>query len=165
MVAGALAGPVLWIAAEPGAGRLAPEGLCGLFDPTRLVVLRGPRPAEALWAAEEALRVGCVPLVVLEAAAPPALTPVRRLNLAAEAGAATAPAAPLCLILLPDGGAAGAVETRWWVDPLPGWSRRAGAAAGAARWRIALLRDKAGPPGLWEAVQGGAGLALNRAAA
>jgi protein ImuA len=122
------------------------------------VVLRDLRAAEALWAAEEALRSGACPCVVLEAATPPALTPVRRLNLAAEAGAAQAPAPPLCLILLAEGGAAGAVETRWRVDPLPGW-----AAGRPARWRLSLLRDKGGPPGVW--VLSGSGASPLRQAA
>lgn len=143
-VAARLSGPLLWIRAAPAEGWLNPEGLAPLLDPARLVVLRDLRAVEALWAAEEALRSGACPCVVLEAAQPPALTPVRRLNLAAEAGAAQAPAPPLCLILLAEGGAAGAVETRWWVDPLPGW-----VAGGPARWRLSLLRDKGGPPGTW----------------
>jgi protein ImuA len=143
LVAGRMAGPLLWIQAVREAARLDPEGLHPLADPGRLVVLRGLRPVEGLWAAEEALRAGAVPCVVLETTAPPALTPVRRLNLAAAAGGETAPAPPLCLILLPEGGAAGAVETRWWADPLP--------AQAAPRWRLSLLRDKAGPPGCWTA--------------
>jgi protein ImuA len=151
LAAGRLAGPLLWIRAAPAEGRLNPEGLAPLLDPCRLVVLRDLRAPEALWAAEEALRSGACPCVVLEAAVPPALTPVRRLNLAAEAGAAQAPTAPLCLLLLAEGGAAGAVETRWWVDPLPGW-----AAGGVPRWRLSLLRDKGGPPGVWEMAEPGA---------
>jgi protein ImuA len=141
LVAGRLGGPVLWIRALRDAVRLDPEGLVSLFDPTRLVVLRGLRPVDGLWAVEEALRSGAVSCVVLETDTPPALTPVRRLNLAAAAGGEAAAVPPLCLILLPEGGAAGAVETRWWVDPLP--------ARPAPRWRLSLLRDKAGPPGCW----------------
>lgn len=165
MVAGRLDGPVLWIRAEPGAGRLDPEGLTAFLDPGRLVVLRGPRPVEALWAAEEALRGGTCPCVVLETAVPPALTPVRRLNLAAEAGAALAPAPPLCLILTPEGGSAPAVETRWWIDPLPGWAGTAAPGGGPARWRLSLLRDKAGPPAVWEATAAAPALRIVRAAA
>jgi protein ImuA len=164
-VAGRLSGPVLWILAGRSPGVLDPEGLCAVFDPGRLVVARARRPAEGLWAAEEALRSGVVPLVVLEAAAPPGLTPVRRLNLAAEAEGR----APLCLILSAEGGAAAAVETRWRVEPAPGWARGGGLGSGLgggveggpegglARWRVALLRDKAGPPGSWEAVEDGRG--------
>jgi protein ImuA len=152
--AGRLSGPVVWIVAGPSPGRLHPEGLMGFCDPARLVTARARRPVDGLWAAEEALRAGCAPCVVLETPAPPALTPVRRLQLAAEAGAAAeaATAPPLCLILTPEGGSAAAVETRWWIDPLSGWASETAPGGGPARWRVALLRDKAGPPGVWEAV-------------
>jgi protein ImuA len=149
MTAGALGGPVIWISGGAPDGALNPEGLWPLMEPGRLICVAAPRAREALWAAEEALRSAAAPLVVLEPAAPPALTPVRRLQLAAEAtvagdrGRATAP--PLCLILTPDGGSAPAVETRWRVDPLPA------APNGAPRWRLALTRDKGGPPGVWRA--------------
>jgi protein ImuA len=170
-VAGALAGPALWIAGpRPGAPeRLDPEGLSAFLDPSRLVVARCRSGIDALWAAEEALRSGAAPFVALEPSAPPALTPVRRLQLAAEAGAAAAPRPPLCLILTPEGGAAAAVETRWRADPLPGWAASAAPGGGAARWRFALLRDKAGPPAVWEAAargrDGPAAPVLRRAAA
>jgi protein ImuA len=155
MAAGRLSGPVLWILAGRSPGTLDPEGLAAFFAPSRLVVARARRALDGLWAAEEALRSGAAPLVVLEPAEPPGLTPVRRLSLAAEAGGA-----PLCLLLLAEGGAAPAVETRWRIDPAPGWAggwaAGAGRGGGPARWRLALLRDKAGPPGLWEAAEGGA---------
>jgi protein ImuA len=153
-MAGALTGPALWIVGpRPGAPeRLDPEGLSAFLDPARLVVARCPGGVDALWAAEEALRSGAVPFVALEPSAPPALTPVRRLQLAAEAGAAAAPHPPICLILTPEGGTAAAVETRWRADPLPGWAGSAAPGGGPARWRFALLRDKAGQPAAWEAV-------------
>jgi protein ImuA len=162
LAAGRLAGPVLWILGGRSPGRLDPEGLLAFFDPSRLVVARCPHGAEALWAAEEALRSGAVALTVLEPAAPPGLTPVRRLQLAAGAGAAAGgamagagAAPPLCLILTPEVGSAAAVETRWRAEPLPGWARSAAPGGGPARWRFALLRDKAGPPAAWEAVAPG----------
>jgi protein ImuA len=162
LVAGRLQGPVIWIRAGRAEGTLDPEGLSPFFAPARLVVARARRGVEGLWAAEEALRSGAAPLVVLEPAEPPPLTPVRRLHLAAEAGGAAEAGlsgrascgrdarAPLCLILTPEGGSAAAVETRWWIDPAPGWAVEPGPGGGPARWRAALLRDKAGPPGVWE---------------
>ena len=142
LAAAATRGRVVWITGGAVDGGLHPDGVAALFDPSRLITVSAPRGFEALWATEEALRSGAAPLVVVEPSAPPGLTPVRRLHLAAQAAGA---AAPLCLILTPEGGAAAAVETRWRADPLPADP------AGAPRWRLALTRDKAGPPGVWEA--------------
>ncbi len=153
VAAGRMAGPVLWIVAGRRPGVPHPEGLRGFLDPRRLVTVHARRPIDGLWATEEALRSGATATVILETADPPALTPVRRLQLAAEAGAALDGAGPpLCLILTPEGGSAAAVETRWWIDPLPGWATERRPGGGPARWRFALLRDKAGPPGAWEVV-------------
>jgi protein ImuA len=168
LAAGRLAGPVLWIFGGRHPGRLDPGGLGGFLDPSRLVTVRCRHGAEALWAAEEALRSGAAPFVALEPAEPPGLTPVRRLQLAAEAGAASAPAPPLCLIHTASGGAAAAVETRWRAAPAPGWAADPRPGGGPARWRFELLRDKAGPPGAWEAeaqTPGGAGARVTARAA
>ncbi|TVQ55262.1 MAG: hypothetical protein EA355_10290 [Rhodobacteraceae bacterium] len=167
LAAGRLSGPVIWAQGPQTEGRLDPEGLLAFFDPGRLVVARCRGGVDALWTAEEALRSGAAPLVVVEPPAPPALTPVRRLNLAAEVGAEKAGGGgPLCLILTPEGGSAAAVETRWRVEPLPGWaSAPPSAGGGPARWRLTLLRDKAGPPGVWEmGERQGAAPAFSRAA-
>lgn len=151
LAAGALAqGVTLWIRAGRDAGGLDPQGLAAFMDPGRLLVAHAPHGVDALWTAEEALRSGAVALVTLEPREPPGLTPVRRLQLAAEAGAARGPARPLCLILTPQGGSAAAVETRWRADPAPGWALGGAPGGGPARWRFALTRDKAGPPALWE---------------
>ncbi len=80
-------GPVVWIRPGWWPERLNAAGLQPLADPARLVLVRADRDEAVLWAAEEALRAGIVPLVVVETAAPPGLTPVRRLHLAAGAGA------------------------------------------------------------------------------
>jgi protein ImuA len=166
LAAGRLSGPVIWARGAWTPGRLDPEGLLAFFDPARLVVARCRGGVDALWAAEEALRSGAAPLVVVEPAAPPGLTPVRRLNLAAEAGAEKAGDGPLCLILTPEGGSAAAVETRWRVEPLPGWALASPSAGGGpARWRLTLLRDKAGPPGAWDLEERRGGAPLLRRAA
>ncbi|MFN3260873.1 MAG: ImuA family protein [Pikeienuella sp.] len=138
LTAGRLSGPVLWI--RPGWRRdsLHPEGLLPFFDPSRLVLAAPARGADILWAAEEALRSGAAPLVVAEPEAPPGLTPLRRLQLAAEAGGN-----PLCLLLPPEAGSSGAVESRWRCAPLP-------ARGGPPRWRFERAPGKAGPPLVWE---------------
>lgn len=143
LVAGRLSGPVLWLRPAWDRAELNPEGLAPLFDPARLVVARCPRPLDILWSAEEALRSGAVALVVAEPAEPPGLTPLRRLQLAAEAGGEGAARPPLGLLLPPVRGTAGAVESRWRCDPLP-------AANGPPRWRFARAEGKAGPPLVWE---------------
>ncbi len=138
LAAGRLSGPVLWI--RPGWRRdsLHPEALPPFFDPSRLVLTAPMRGADILWTAEEALRSGAAPLVVAEPEAAPGLTPLRRLQLAAEAGGN-----PLCLLLPPEAGSSGAVESRWRCAPLP--SR-----GGKPRWRFERAPGKAGPPLTWE---------------
>lgn len=116
-------GPVVWIRPGWGSDRLNAAGLQPLADPARLILVQADRDENLLWAAEEALRAGAAPLVVAELLAPPALTPTRRLHLAAEAGGANAQRdgqlAPLGLILLPGAGGAQGVESRWHMAPAP----------------------------------------------
>jgi len=145
IAAARLAGPVLWL--QPGweAERPMGDGLRAFLDPGRLVFGRGRATRDLLWAAEEALRTGRVPLVVVAPPEIPSLTAVRRLHLAAEAGAARG-TAPVALLLTPgDGGAAG-VETRWRMTPAPGW-----ASGAAPRWRLVRLRDRMAPETAWDA--------------
>ncbi len=144
LLAGRMAGPVLWLHPSWASERLMGDGVAGFLEPGRLIFGAARTAAELLWAAEEALRAGVAPLVVAELPAPPALTPVRRLHLAAETGA-TRGVAPLMLLLTPgDGGAAG-VETRWRIDPAPGWAH-----GGRPRWRLARLRARMAPPAVWD---------------
>lgn len=144
LVAARLSGPVLWVRPRWETDRLLGDGVRALIDPGRLIFGDVRTMPEALWAAEEALRTGLVPLVVAELTAAPALTPVRRLHLAAEAGA-DRQAAPIALLLTPGHGGAPGVETRWHLAPLPGW-----ASDGAPRWRLARLRARMAPEATWE---------------
>lgn len=144
-------GPVVWIRPGWEGGRLNAAGLQPLADPARLILVRADRDEAALWAAEEALRAGVVPLVVVETAAPPGLTPVRRLHLAAGAGAGAAHrdggAAPLGLILTAGQGGAPGVESRWHLAPAPSpallW-------ADTASWTLTRLRARLAPPARWQ---------------
>jgi protein ImuA len=130
-------GAILWLVPAWWPERLMGDGVRPLVDPGRLVIGYCRGALDILWCAEEALRSGSVPLVVADLPAPPGLTPVRRLHLAAEAGAEAARQAgagvpPLCLLLTPEEGGAPGVETRWHAAPVPGW-----AVDGRARWRLA----------------------------
>ena len=143
-------GPVVWI--RPGwlAERLNAAGLQPLADPSRLILVQAQRDDSLLWAAEESLRSGAAPLVIAELLAPPALTPTRRLHLAAETGAEAArrdnATAPLGLILLPGQGGAQGVESRWHLSPAPSrsllWSDE-------DSFTLTRLRARLLPPASW----------------
>lgn len=150
MVMAKSAGPVIWV--HPGwvSERLNPAGLQPYADPGRLIMVRADREDKLLWAAEEALRSGAAPLVVADLVTPPALTPVRRLHLAAEAGAEMARKsgglAPLGVLLLPDTGGAQGVESRWHIAAAPS---RTLLSDTADSWNLARLRARLLPPAKW----------------
>lgn len=158
-LAGRMRGPVLWIAPAWDPARLNPDGMHGLADPARFLFVTPTRAEDLLWCAEELLRAGAVPLVVADLPEVPGLTPVRRLQLAAETGARTAAETgggppPLGLLLTPGEGGARGVETRWHMAPAhrdEDW-----------RWRLDRRRDRSRPPRRWIATLAhpGAGLAL-----
>ena len=141
-----LTGPVVWIRSAWAAERPMADGFHAFLDPARLVFARTARPADSLWAAEEALRSGAAPLVVADLPEPPSLLAVRRLHLAAEAGALQAADPPLALLLTPGAGGAPGIETRWRLDPAPGWNQ-----GGDPRWRLARTRARMAPEASWQA--------------
>ena len=138
IVAAGMAGPFLWVREGWLADSLHPPGLLPFLDPARLLLARTGSHADTLAVAEEALRDGAVPLVVIEVTRPLDLREGRRLQLAAREGASTG----LCLI--PEGMGANAAETRWHAAPA--------VAAGEGdstllRWEI--IKNKAGTLGAW----------------
>ena len=141
LIARATPGPVFWIAPSWGTDRLYPPAIRRWIDPGRLVFLDPKRPEDILWTMEEALRTGLVPLVVADLPAPPAMTPVRRLHLAAETGAQAA-SPPLALLLTPGAGGAPGIESRWSLAPAHG-------EANHTAWRLARLRARTLPPAAW----------------
>ena len=137
MLAGRVEGTALWIAPEASARALNPLGMAGLCTPEKLLLAAAQPDREALWCLEEALRSGAVPLVVAELAAPPGLTPMRRLQLAAEASGR----APIGLILTPEAGGAPGAESRWHLAPAH--------AGGESRWQLQRRRARMAPPAAW----------------
>lgn len=145
-------GPILWIRPAWHPDRLHMAGVRAEIDPGRLLFVEPDRAEDLLWSMEEALRAGVIPLVIADLPEPPGLTPVRRLHLAAEAGADARGGGALGLLLTPgDGGAAG-VESRWRLDPAHG--------AEETRWRLARLRGRDAPPGEWPVTRGPEGRPL-----
>ena len=140
--AAATEGPVIWIAPAWGSDPLNACGVVPLLSPGRLLVVRPDRADDMLWSMEEALRTGCVPVVVADLSDPPGMTAVRRLHLAAEAAVGNrAPHRPLGLLLTSGEGGAPGIETRWQLEPahLPGHDR----------WRLERLRARMAPPKSW----------------
>ena len=159
-LAAQMQGPILWIRPTWLPETLCPDGIFQRMkvEPRRLLFANVSRAEDLLWSMEEGLRSGAAPLVVAELPVPPGLTPVRRLHLAAETGAAEGAAAPVGLMLTPVqtdregeiiGGAAG-VETRWHVQP-----RHKGA---QQSWRLTRLRARMAPQKYWHVKMGKTGL-------
>ncbi len=151
-IAGTLTGPVFWITPGWLPERLNPDGMAGFASPGRFTFLTVRRPEDVLWSMEEILRSGAVPLVVSDIPAPPALTPVRRLHLAAETGATEGAHAPIGLLLTPGDGGAQGVESRWRMaadhDPeAPGWA-------------LTRLRARTAPVKSWRVTAGKKGVRL-----
>lgn len=152
-LAGQCSGPVLWIAPGWECAALNPDGMAEWADPGRFLFVHPRRAANLLWCAEEALRSGAAPLVVAELPEPPALTPVRRLHLAAETGAdqgGQSQEAPLGLLLTPGDGGAQGIESRWHMAAAHDGS--------AQRWQLERRRARNAPPKSWMLAQGRDGL-------
>ncbi len=135
-------GPVFWIAPEWSAAPLNPDGMARFVHPGRFTFLTPRRPEDVLWTMEETLRAGLVPLVVADLPGLPGLTPVRRLHLAAETGAADTGQPPLGLVLTPADGGAQGVESRWHMAPAHTPDTEA--------WTLTRLRARTDPVRRWQ---------------
>lgn len=150
-----MTGPVFWIAPAWMPDRLNPEGVLSFIDPGRLVFVTPRRAEDLLWSMEEVLRAGAVPLVVADLPAPPALTPVRRLQLAAETGAAEGRLIPLGVLLTPGRGGAAGTESRWEMIP-----RHTGTDRADLSWHLHRRRARTAPEAGWTVRRGADGLHL-----
>ncbi|MEP2714989.1 hypothetical protein [Pseudophaeobacter sp.] len=137
-------GPVLWITPQWQPVTLNPDGMMDFADPARFLFVAAPRREDQLWAIEEALRSGAAPLVVADLEEPPAMTPVRRLHLAAEQGGSLG-VAPLALLLTPGSGGAAGIESRWHMSPAHQGRQRI--------WQLDRLRARTQPPACWRLQQ------------
>ncbi len=140
MLAGQASGPVLWIRPTWRIEQLHADGAQAYLNPGRIAFANAARLPDMLWCMEEALRSGAAPIVIAELEEPPALTPVRRLHLAAQA-APTKPA-PIALILSPGDGGAQGVESRWYIAPRH--------ESGRSLWHLTRLRARMAPPASWQ---------------
>ncbi len=155
-------GAHLWIRPRWSADRLNPQGLGDWLAADSLILLDAANDIEMLACAEEALRSGAVASATLDLRTPPALTPLRRLHLAAEAGLSRRRsqqrgAGLLALVLTSgDGGTAG-VESRWQLAPCP--APACGAEKGALQlfWQLRRLRARMTPPAAWQVACMGTG--------
>ncbi|MEO0752223.1 MAG: hypothetical protein AAFY25_10495 [Pseudomonadota bacterium] len=145
MIAGALSGPVFWITPGWQTETLNPEGMCALVDPSRFTFVSAHRADDILWTLEEVLRSGAAPLVVAEMNEPPTMTPVRRLHLAAEAGAGERRIPPMAVLLTPGDGGAPGIETRWHMTQ----HHQGVTGPTASGWRLSRLRARTAPPKCW----------------
>ncbi len=135
-VAAARAGTVLWIREAWQTEAINPMGLSVFFDPSKLLLAQTRDQTESLAVAEEALKDGAVPLVIIETSRPLDLRMGRRLLLAAKAGQATG----LCLI--PEGMGGNAAETRWHCTPVFD-------ADDSTLMRWETIKNKSGTLGAW----------------
>ncbi len=131
-------GPILWLRESWISEALNPLGLVPVLDPSRLLLGRPKDQTDSLAAAEEALRDGAIPFVVIEVTRALDLREGRRLQLAAKAGRTTG----LCLI--PEGMGSNAAETRWQTTPVFDPQREDST---LMRWEI--IKNKSGTLGAW----------------
>lgn len=146
-------GPVLWLRPKWGVEGLCPQGLKPFVpDPGALIMGGCGNAVDILWAAEEALRAGCVALVIAELVEEPDLRQLRRLHLAAAEGLARnrqsgrEHPAPLGLLYRHETATSriAGVESRWALHPLPPVNGK------GPRWRLDRQLMRGQPPCDWE---------------
>ncbi|MCF6305114.1 MAG: hypothetical protein L3J33_07060 [Rhodobacteraceae bacterium] len=141
LLAARTSGDILWIRPKWSVEQLLPAGVIEILDPARLLFLNAPREEDILWSMEESLRSGAVSTVISQIASPPALTPIRRLLLAAESGNRRGYKPPLMLVLTPGTGGAQGVETRWHAAPVLKEKH--------IKWQLSRTKSRLSPVAQW----------------
>ena len=140
---------VLWLRLRHNPDRLYPQGVADWAAPEGMILAEAARVPDLLGCAEDGLRSGACALVVADLADPVAMTPLRRLHLAAEEGRARRPGGGLrALVLTPGDGGTPGVETRWHMAPCPAQGLSSAEPVGAA-WQLSRLRARMSPPARW----------------
>ena len=137
----------LWITTDFGVletGALYGPGLDQFGLATeRLLMVRVPRPIDALFAMEEALKCRALATVVAELGTAPDLTATRRLSLAARTGGGLG-----LLLRHKADDAPSAAATRWRVASSPSAPDELGG-LGPTTFALTLTRNRRGPCGDW----------------
>jgi protein ImuA len=137
----------LWIATDFDAletGALYGPGLDQFGLATeRLLIARVPRPIDALFAMEEALKCRALATVVAELGPAPDLTATRRLSLAARNGGGLG-----LLLRHKADGAPSTAATRWHIAAAPSEPDEFGG-LGSTAFTLSLTRNRRGPCGAW----------------
>ena len=141
MIAQKMKGPIFWVTPEWNTDHLHADGMISFINPGRMTFITPKRTEDILWIVEEVLRSGAVPLVIADLSGLPALTPVRRLHLAAETGLTEGTSPPLGLLLTPGNGGAPGVESRWHLA-----ARHQGT---DDIWQLNRIRSRSAPPSSW----------------
>lgn len=140
-VSGAMSrGHAIWVREEWRKDMINPLGVSVFFDPANLLMALAKDQTEVLAVAEESLRSGAVPLVILEVTRALDLKAGRRLQLAARDGKATA------LVIIPEGMGSNATETRWRCNPCYDAEAPSGDST-LQKWE--LIKNKTGTLGTW----------------
>jgi protein ImuA len=137
-------GSVLWVRETWLPDVLNPVGIAPFLDPSRLLLARTKMQTDSLAVAEEALKDGATPFVIVEITRPLDLREGRRLQLAAKAGGATG----LCMI--PAGMGSNAAETRWRAAPLFDAIQEVGDRGDSTLMRWEIIKNKSGTNGAWD---------------
>ncbi len=139
-MAARVAGAVMFVDALHERDQIYPFGAGRFVDMARVLSVRGTSQDDILWIAEEALRSGCVPVVIAHITKEISLTAGRRLQLAAEVGKS------LGLFIVPEGMGSNAAETRWYCQAV---RAQATAQLDSTLFQWTCNKNKTGTTGSW----------------